>query len=644
MVTNDLNNKVYFVLHSLIFFSGKRYDPENEKDAAILLDLLENASDLELSDDDGMEDNEFDRFTQTVRLGADKIGPNTVELSEIHGGETSREETQSISNSDSDWEEEDDLPLSVFVASSSKNITGTRKPSVKWTKRDFEIPDISWQRDAECEIDPADDVLSPLHYFQRYFGDLEFENIAECTNIYAHQQNIIFKQTNSAEIKSLFGLHIAVGSLKFPRVRLFWDKALRINLFHETMTRDRFFQLRSNLHCVNNLEKPEDCTDKLYKVRPIYNAIRKRCLELQLEENLCIDEQIVPFRGHLSIKQFVKGKPTPWGVKIFVLCGKSGVAYDFLIYQGSSTEFNEETLKKYGLGAATVLHLSQRISNEGHKLYFDNYFSSYQLLQTLKSKKIFAAGTVRVNRFYKPPLLEDKSLKHTGRGSYDEVTNEDGDVVLVKWMDNRSVILASNFVGVGSLDEVSRWDKSEKKYVTVSRPEIVKLYNHSMGGVDLMDQMIGLYRIYIRSRKWPLRLIFHAVDFAIVNSWFEYRQDCNRLKIPKKAQMDLLDFRLRLAECLVKVGNPVQIKRGRPSSSTPELSRKKIAKCNEEVRPIPEVQHDSIDHLPQLDGCKEGKRCKNGKCNKKTHFYCDKCLVHLCIKKERNCFVIYHRK
>lgn len=366
---------------------------------------------------------------------------------------------------------------------------------------------------------------------------------------------------------------------------------------------------------------------------------------MQLEEDLCIDEQIVPFRGHLSIKQYIKGKPTPWGVKIFVLSGKSGTAYDFLIYQGVSTGLDTNILKKYGLGAATILHLSERVRSRGHKLFYDNYFSSYQLLQVLKSKGIFAAGTVRVNRFGNPPLLEDKTLKSRGRGSHDEVTSENGDIVLVKWMDNRSVILASNFVGVGTVDQVSRWDKNEKKYTTVSRPEIVKLYNHSMGGVDLLDQMIGLYRIYIRSRKWTLRLIFHAVDFAIVNSWFEYKQDCNRLNIPKKSQLDLLNFRLRLAEGLIKVGNTIQNKRGRPSGSgTPELPRQKLLKRNEEVRPIPEVQHDSTDHLPQLDGCKEGKRCKNVKCNKKTHFYCDKCRVHLCIKKDRNCFVIFHRK
>lgn len=424
-----------------------------------LLDTLSD-SDIDLSDDEtGEADNEFLDSAVEVRVGADKIGPQTKENVEQYTDEA--------------YDDEDNLPLSMLVGC-NRDETITAKSLVKWHRHAFNIPEIVWVSN-ENEEDVNLELFSPLKYFYRYIGETEFQDIAQFTNMYALQKGANFKPTNAVEIKSLFGLHIAVGTLKFPRVRLFWNTGLRINLFHETMTRDRFFQLRSNLHCVNNLEIPENCQDRLYKVRPLYDALRRRCLELQLEENLCIDEQIVPFRGNLSIKQYVKGKPTPWGIKIFVLCGKSGMAYDFLIYQGATTELDPDNLKKFGLGASVVLHLVKRIDNEGHKLYFDNYFPSYQLLQILKANKIFAAGTIRINRFSNPPVLGDKELKRMGRGSYDEVTSGDGDVVLVKWLDNRSVVLASNFIGSGNIDEVSRWDKGKKKYISVTRPEIVKL-------------------------------------------------------------------------------------------------------------------------------------------------------------------------
>lgn len=64
-----------------------------------------------------------------------------------------------------------------------------------------------------------------------------------------------------------------------------------------------------------------------------------------------------------------------------------------------------------------------------------------------------------------------------------------------------------------------------------------------MGGVDLCDRLISLYRIYIRSKKWTLRLIFHAVDLAITNAWIEYKNAAMALGLEKKAIMDLLHFR-----------------------------------------------------------------------------------------------------
>ena len=119
-----------------------------------------------------------------------------------------------------------------------------------------------------------------------------------------------------------------MGVMKMPRVSMHWEAGMDIGIFRNTMSRDRFFQLWSHLHLVNNLEKPAENNDVFFKVRSLYDAIHRRCLELPLEEKLCVDDQLVPFRGSLSVRQYVKGKPHPWGVKVYFLCGKSGMAFD----------------------------------------------------------------------------------------------------------------------------------------------------------------------------------------------------------------------------------------------------------------------------------------------------------------------------
>lgn len=71
--------------------------------------------------------------------------------------------------------------------------------------------------------------------------------------------------------------------------------------------------IRSNIHFVNNLDLVG--TDRFAKVRPMFDAVRNRCQQLIVEEFVSIDEQIVQFTGQLSVKQYIKGKPTPMAKK-----------------------------------------------------------------------------------------------------------------------------------------------------------------------------------------------------------------------------------------------------------------------------------------------------------------------------------------
>lgn len=45
-----------------------------------------------------------------------------------------------------------------------------------------------------------------------------------------------------------------------------------------------------------------------------------------------------------------------------MLCGANGLVYDFILYQGSTTELNPIYSKCLGEGAAIVMQLSERIT------------------------------------------------------------------------------------------------------------------------------------------------------------------------------------------------------------------------------------------------------------------------------------------
>lgn len=128
-----------------------------------------------------------------------------------------------------------------------------------------------------------------------------------------------------------------MGNLHYPRTRLYWYLELGFSFIHVNMNINIFYKLRKNVHFANNLEKDNKITDRFWKVRPLFDTLRSTCNYLNIESDLCIDVEKVTFEGKLNVKQYCKGTPCTWGIKIFALCDKSGFLYDFIIYQGATS-------------------------------------------------------------------------------------------------------------------------------------------------------------------------------------------------------------------------------------------------------------------------------------------------------------------
>lgn len=99
-------------------------------------------------------------------------------------------------------------------------------------------------------------------------------------------------------------------------------------------------------------------------------------------------------------------------------------------------------------------------------------------------------------------------MKRNGRESFKQKTAKVGETTLhtVKWY-NCSVSLLSDYIG--PVTKVDRLNGKQKKAIKVPCPAVVREYNKNMGGVDLLDSLIALYRKKIRSKKWYHRLMFH---------------------------------------------------------------------------------------------------------------------------------------
>lgn len=264
----------------------------------------------------------------------------------------------------------------------------------------------------------------------------------------------------------------------------------------------------------------------------------------------------------------------------------------------------------------------------------DNWFNSYNLQCKLKFVGVQSIGTVRSNRIAGCVLANDKQLKSGERGKFDSRVDTNNNIVVTKWNDNKVVHVISNYKGPLPVENVKRWSVAEKKKVDVPRPASIGEYNSYMGGIDLHDMLVELYRVNIRVRRYYLRIVYHLLDMCVVNSWLLYRRHCEQLN---EKTMSLLKFKLEISHALLQCGKVQTPKRGRPLSNTPPSKKKRTFN----PRPTNDVRYDETGHWPIRVIKKQ--RCKNCiTCYSTTK--CDKCKLHLCYNLKNNCFLNYHKK
>lgn len=170
-------------------------------------------------------------------------------------------------------------------------------------------------------------------------------------------------------------------------------------------------------------------------------------------------------------------------------------------------------------------------------------------------------------------MNSDTIMKKQGRGVFDSKVDTVNNIVVAKWYDNKFVHIISNYKGPYLTDIVKRWSVGVKSKIYVVRPASVLEYNSFMGGIDLHDMLVKLYRIDIRVKSFYLRIVYHVIDMCTVNAWLLYRRHCKQMNIKKT--LSLLQFKTDLTHVLLLSGNKTP-KRGRPSlNSTISSSTKK---------------------------------------------------------------------
>uniref|UniRef100_A0A669F538 PiggyBac transposable element-derived protein domain-containing protein n=1 Tax=Oreochromis niloticus TaxID=8128 RepID=A0A669F538_ORENI len=206
------------------------------------------------------------------------------------------------------------------------------------------------------------------------------------------------------------------------------------------------------------------------------------------QADICVDEQLVPFRGRCDFKQYIPTKPAKYGLKIWAVCDvETSYAWRLQVYTGKAGDRAE-----VNQGMRVALELTQGL--QGNVVTCDNFFTSFALAEELLRRKLALVGTIRKNKPELPPRL----LQTRGRAVFSSAFAFTLTHTLVSYVPRRgkNVLLMSTKHRTPDVSEEGK-----------RKPVIIQDYNRCKGGVDNLDK-VGVITHQLRTDLFILAHIF----------------------------------------------------------------------------------------------------------------------------------------
>lgn len=368
---------------------------------------------------------------------------------------------------------------------------------------------------------------TPLDFYKLFVSDNIIDNIVKFTNMYVEQQIISsiaseedippnsfmaqWHETNSDEIWTFLALVLWMGLDRKPRIRDYWSGSLLYRnksiITLSKMSRTRFQSILTFLHFSDNTEMQNN--DRLYKLTnlivPLITNFQKYVVP---SKKVCIDETMIPFRGKIFFRQYIKGKRHKYGIKMYKLCLEKGYTYNFSIYVGKSDS------QKGNVTTNLVLSLMEPLLNTGRTLYVDNFFTSVTLAEYLLQNQTYLVGTLRANRKCNPKEVVQIKLK---KGEMSML--ERNGIIVGKWRDKRNVL----FLTTESQPDYSYTNPMHNAQNS-PKPTTILSYNTAKSFIDISDQMAAYASALRRTLKWYHKVGLELLtNTAIVNAYLYYK-------------------------------------------------------------------------------------------------------------------------
>uniref|UniRef100_A0A3P9ID54 C2H2-type domain-containing protein n=1 Tax=Oryzias latipes TaxID=8090 RepID=A0A3P9ID54_ORYLA len=442
----------------------------------------------------------------------------------------------------------------------------------------------------------------PIDYFSKYFGWDTWAETSTCTNKLCKMSNPV----TSVDVARFVGIHIAMGTLKFPSPRLYWEDLTKVPLIADAMPLTRFVELSRTLQLPSPAEEqpPGDgqsrddkgrdlnCSptqmDPLWKVQPILGRFNAECQSLRKEDNYAVDQYPLP----LTCKTRESGP----SLLCTALIGLGGL----LLHVDLNVDppDKEGVVEKMAPKSSMVFLCKQELSTPA-------------MMERLLDAGVHAAGKVG-----------------GARGQIgDEFVSSDRKLMLRR--SHSGFILSTAGNGRRSMASLTSSFQKAQMSARLNR-DLLNLYSTPLTATP--------------PHSWPQAVLWYLIDLALVNSWLLYREDHGTAA----GALTFMAFRLDVSKALtLSSSSDTQdsIPPQPPSEETHGTSQTPSPMLVEDS-PLPDAatRYDGAGHWPEQLAEGEGGRCRFGDCQRTSRVLCLKCCVFLCISRNHNCFLNFHNQ
>ena len=178
----------------------------------------------------------------------------------------------------------------------------------------------------ELPAELSDSIKTPFNAFWNNYSDDLLDIITTQTKIYANQHKGLNPPATSEEIKVVISILLLPGYCRVPYRKLYWSTSpdTHNESVSKAISRNRFREIFSNLHIWDNTDIDDDCC---HKVRPSLDILNTNFKTFVSGNNFSVDESMTPYYGRHCTKQFIRGKPTQFGLNFGVYAHQMGTFF-----------------------------------------------------------------------------------------------------------------------------------------------------------------------------------------------------------------------------------------------------------------------------------------------------------------------------